>query len=539
MRPEQLKILIVEDDPIDRDILRLCLQESALLKFELAVADSAAAGILLAGSWSPDCMLLDYDLPDMNGLEVLARIKSDAGTLPFAIVMLTAWGGEGLAVEAMKAGVMDYLPKGQIARDTLVYTVVDAVRKFQMQCRIAEHRSALERSQRRYELLLEAIPQMVWTANADGIVEYANRRWLDYTGLALPEAGHFVRDELLHPKDPDRTWMAWESARESGSVFEIEHRLRRASDGLYRWHLVRAVPMKRQSGEVTNWFGTCTEVEDQKQAERANLEREKFEGLGRLAGGIAHDFNNLLVSILGGASFVKDILDPSHPAQTILSDVVLASERAAALTRKMLAYSGKSIFFAQRVEANPIVREACETLRRSLPKTIQLQVETEAGLPPVETDSEAFQQVIRELLNNAVEAVVAGSGEPASGTIWVRTKFAEIDPETAREQDIDTTSSGVRCFVAVEVQDTGCGMDVETQRRIFDPFFTTKFAGRGMGLAAVRGFVRSNRGAIRVSSGMGEGTLVQILLPPAETAGEHAVERGEGDAVSSTEATAH
>src|SRR5207253_3224873 len=142
-------------------------------------------------------------------------------------------------------------------------------------------------------------------------------------------------DQVLHPEDRERTSRTWQQATESGSIFEIEHRLLRASDRSYRWHLSRAVPMKNPTGEVTHWLGTCTEVESQKQAERAMHEKEKLEGLGLLAGGIAHDFNNLLAGILGGASLVMDTLPASDPSSRILQDVIRASERAAALTRKM------------------------------------------------------------------------------------------------------------------------------------------------------------------------------------------------------------
>src|SRR6516164_1249525 len=115
MPSRHLKVLIVEDDRIDREIYRRCLQESRTAKFEFAVADSAAEGMGLVRTWRPDCMLLDYDLPDMNGLEALAGLGRECDGVPCAVVMLTACGGEGLAVEAMKAGVMDYLPKGQVA----------------------------------------------------------------------------------------------------------------------------------------------------------------------------------------------------------------------------------------------------------------------------------------------------------------------------------------------------------------------------------------------------------------------------------------
>src|SRR5205085_5099079 len=138
--------------------------------------------------------------PDMNGLEVVARLKGAADSFPCAVVMLTAFGGEGLAVQAMKAGVMDYLPKRQVSAETLAYTITSATQKFRMLRRIEEHRSALERSERRYAMLLEAMPQMVGTANAEGVVEYANRRCLEYTGLNPETAGQLGRDKVLHPE---------------------------------------------------------------------------------------------------------------------------------------------------------------------------------------------------------------------------------------------------------------------------------------------------------------------------------------------------
>jgi PAS domain S-box-containing protein len=509
---QQLRILVVDDNRIDREIYKRCFKEIAPPSFEFTEAESAAAAIKLAKTVRPDCILLDYCLPDMNGLEVLAGFRNGDESLPCAVVMLTAFGGEALAVQAMKAGVMDYLPKGQVSAESLARTVTNAIQKFQMQRRIEEHRAALKRSQRRYELLLEAMPQMVWTANAEGFVEYANRRWLEYTGLSLETAGRMGWDQVLHPEDRELTWSAWRSAVESGSVFEIEHRLLMAADQCYRCHLVRAVPMKNTTGEVTNWFGTCTDVESRKQAEKAAHQKEKLETLGLLAGGIAHDFNNLLVGIIGGASFVLDTKTVPDSAREILKDVIRAGERAAELTRKMLAYSGHGNFMVEPIDMDRLAHETCEFLRSSLPTRIHLRYEGGCQLPPVETDTEQLRQVIVELVTNAAESI----GENASGAIWVRTKFAEIDQELALQEQLETAvGAGVK-FVSLEVQDSGCGMDQGTQAKIFDPFFSTKFTGRGLGLSAVHGFVRSNGGAVRVRSGPGEGTVFQVVLPAAE-----------------------
>ncbi len=502
------KILIIEDNAIDREVYKRCLWESTTWGFEFAEADSAIEGIEMAATWGPDCALVDVNLPDMDGIEALARLKARSGRVPFAAIVLTAYSEEAVAVRAMKAGAMDYLPKGKVSADTLPHVVRNAMERFLMQRRIEEQRSALEESGQRYQVLLEAMPQMVWSANASAQVEYSNRRWLEYTGTSMAPGTRLEWDRLVHPEDRERTWRAWRQAAESGSVFEIEHRLRCAADGSYRWHLVRAIPVRGSTGEITNWFGTCTEVENQKQTEKARLEKQKLESLGRLAGGLAHDFNNLLVAILGGASYAMEKLPSSHPAQETLQGVVQAGERAAEITRKMLAYAGKGNVFVARAQIDQLVGDAIKCA--GVPESIRLEFHGGRRLPPVEADSDLLRQAIADLLKNAIEAI----GEQSSGSILVRTAMVELGKEAAR-RDFGPPGISPGKYVAVEVRDTGCGMDEETQKMIFDPFFTTKFLGRGLGLAAVQGFARSNGGGVQVDSSPGKGARFRLLLPAA------------------------
>jgi PAS domain S-box-containing protein len=502
------RVLIIEDERMDREIYRRYLQYSPTFRFDFAEADSAAAGIEACRTWAPDCILLDFNLPDMDGLEVLPKLCGADGRLPCAVIMLTAFGGEELAVNAMKRGAMDYLPKGQVAADVLPFTVANAIERFQLQQRIEMQRSALERNARRYQTLLEAIPQMVWMADAAGRVEYANRQWCEYTGLSIEQAGQLGWDAVLHPEDREGTLIAWEQARQAGSVFEIEHRLKRAVDSSYRWHLVRAVPFGGNAEEITNWFGTCTEIENQKQAETVNVQKEKLQGIGQLAAGVAHDFNNLLMVILGGASYVMESLPSSHDAQTMLQSVVSASERAAELTAKMLAYAGEGNLYIEPTDLNKLVRDTCESMRDSLPDTIQLNVRPGRDLPPVTVDPRQMRQVIVDLVRNGVEAIREG----VDGTILVRTGTLEV-PDGA----MPAVTAGK--YVELEVWDTGCGMNEETQKKIFDPFFTTKFIGRGLGLAAVHGFVRSSGGGVQVDSAPGQGAHFRLLLPVTPSEG--------------------
>ena len=504
-----LRILIVDDNPVDREIYKRCLRQSQVWQPEFAEAGCASDGIVSSKSAAPDCLLLDFNLPDMDGIDVLGKLQDDTGRIPFPVVMLTAFGDEALAVRAMKNGAMDYLPKGQVTPDTLRQTILNATERFEMQLRIESQRFELAESGRRYQLLLEAIPEMVWTANAEGQIQYANNRWHEYTGLSSGNAVRLGWDQLLHSEDRERSWTAWNKAVESGSVLEIEHRLRRASDDNYRWHLVRAVPM-RDDGGGTTWFGTCTDIEDQKQAERDLQQKQKLEGIGMLAAGVAHDFNNLLVGILGGASYAMETLPADHAAQPILRGVVQAGERAAELTRKMLAYAGKGACYVERTDLNRLVRDTCRALRASIPKTIRLELQGQRNLPHVQTDLAQLRQVIVDLLMNAVEAI----GD-SPGTITMQMAAVDVSEEAARKNGLASADIGPGLYVSLEVRDTGCGMDEDTQKKAFDPFFSTKFTGRGLGLAAVHGFVRSNGGGVQVDSARGRGARFRILLPAA------------------------
>jgi signal transduction histidine kinase len=240
------------------------------------------------------------------------------------------------------------------------------------------------------------------------------------------------------------------------------------------------------------------------------LQRQKLESIGRLAGGIAHDFNNLLVSILGGATLVSEHLPGGNPAQPLLRDVISAGERAAQLTRQLLAYAGKANLFVERVDLAQIVSQTCDGIRATMPRRTHLEVHTAPSLPPVETDLAQIRQVATDLILNAKEAL-----DRTGGTVTVRTGVEDIDQDSTSHNRFGLSEIGTGPYVVLEVQDNGCGMDQETQEKMFDPFFSTKATGRGLGLASVQGFVRTNRGGIQVESRPGEGTRIRILLPAA------------------------
>jgi nitrogen-specific signal transduction histidine kinase/CheY-like chemotaxis protein len=257
----------------------------------------------------------------------------------------------------------------------------------------------------------------------------------------------------------------------------------------------------------SEWVGTLTDIEDQKQTEEVIRQKQKLESVGLLAGGIAHDFNNLLVGIMGGASFALQSVQKTHPAYDMLETVSRASERAAHLVRQLLAYTGKGAAPVECVNLSELVKDTSDLVRATIPRSVQVIVDVDPRLPKVETNEAQMQQLLINLIVNAAEAI----GD-APGIVRVRVTLREIDASWVERNVLGYRISPGQ-YAEIEVTDTGCGMDSETQARIFDPFFTTKFTGRGLGLSAVQGIVRSAHGSLQVTSAPGAGTTFRILLP--------------------------
>lgn len=289
------------------------------------------------------------------------------------------------------------------------------------------------------------------------------------------------------------------------------------------------MPIRAAEEGTVKWFGTFTDLEDQKRSEEALRQRQKLDSIGLLAGGVAHDFNNLLVGIMGGASFALDTLEANHPARPMLEIVVRSSERAAHLTQQLLAYAGKGKTFLEPVSMPRIVHDTCELVRASVPRTIQIVDVKDPGVPVIETNTAQMQQIVMNLVINATEAI----GEEG-GTVMVRTGSESVERSDAASNVLGYAIAPGD-YIFIEVCDSGAGMDEQTLAQIFDPFFTTKFTGRGLGLAAVYGIVRSLSGAIEVSSAPGKGSTFRVLLPArkphAEPASPNSSEAGDRSAV--------
>ncbi|BCS34383.1 histidine kinase [Luteitalea sp. TBR-22] len=288
--------------------------------------------------------------------------------------------------------------------------------------------------------------------------------------------------------------------------------------GVVRWRLERLRADQQQLQRLVD-ERTAALRHEMLERERAERERrvlderiqqaQRLESLGVLAGGVAHDFNNLLVGVLGEASLALAELATDAPGRPHVERIERAALRASELTSQMLAYSGRGRFIVLPVKLEGLVEEVRELLGSVIPRTVTVSLDFPRHLPLVAGDPSQLRQVVMNLITNASDAI-----GPAGGEIRISAGMRTLRPgEAATSHQPGALGLTPGDYVWLEVRDNGVGMDADTQARIFDPFFTTKPAGRGLGLAAVQGIVRSHGGRILVSSQPSVGTTFTLLFP--------------------------
>jgi PAS domain S-box-containing protein len=371
----------------------------------------------------------------------------------------------------------------------------------------------LRESRELLRVVVEGTSDAVFVKDLAGRYRLFNTAASRVTGKSAEEV--LGRDDtFLFPADEARTVMDGDRAvMDVGKTMTYEEYLT-SVDGEHLVFLSTKGPLFDEHGNVTGIFGVSRDITERKKAETERLECErkllhaqKLESLGVLAGGIAHDFNNLLAVILGNMDLALMRLSDDSPVRSRIEQAMQAGRHAANLTRQMLDYTGKGLFVLKEVDINDVVRENVDLFRISVARTINLEIVTTPHLPPIKADKGQIHQVIMNLIINASEAICAGYG-----TITLHTGIQECDDRYLSSSRLEEKPPAGR-FVYVEVSDTGCGMDEETQQRIFEPFFTTKFTGRGLGMAAVLGIVRKHNGAILVKSEEGRGSTFRVLFP--------------------------
>ena len=268
----------------------------------------------------------------------------------------------------------------------------------------------------------------------------------------------------------------------------------------------RQALIRGRDGLPDRIIGIFVEITERKQNEERLRQAQKLESIGLLAGGIAHDFNNLLTVIIGNA----DLVLHKYPSIDEIQHIISASERAAELTSQLLAYAGMGHFVTTTFNLSDLVSGSRQLVSASIPKTAELVFHLSEEELPIEADPSQIEQVLMNLVINAGEAMPPHT----DGRIEIATSICDVALEAVRAH-APAFDARPGQFVCLEVADNGAGMDEATLARIFDPFFSTKFTGRGLGLAAVQGIVRSCGGFIEVQSSSGVGSKFRVFLPAA------------------------
>ncbi|MHC5037663.1 MAG: hybrid sensor histidine kinase/response regulator, partial [Planctomycetota bacterium] len=370
--------------------------------------------------------------------------------------------------------------------------------------------AAFRESEERWRFLATSIPDLVVTVSREGTIRALNRT---VTGEPIRNRIGAQVTEFVPPAAKPLLMKAIED------VFDTRKSHRLVTEGMgpggaMSWYEARIFPVIRE-GVVVSAMIIARDITKRRRAEEARRKLEaqiqhaqKLESLAVLAGGVAHDFNNILTGLLGHVDLAMEELPSENPAHPFLQQIETASNRLADLTNQMLAYSGKGVFKVESINLSQIVEEMTHLLEVSISKKVRVQYEFARKLPLLRGDATQIRQVALNLITNAAEAIGEGPG-----SVMIRTGLMKAGHDfLARTYINEGLPEGE--YVFLEVADTGCGMDSETEARLFDPFFTTKQTGRGLGLAAALGIVRGHRGAIRVDSEIGQGTTVQVLFPP-------------------------
>jgi PAS domain S-box-containing protein len=360
----------------------------------------------------------------------------------------------------------------------------------------------LEESGRRLRMLTEAIPQQMWSADADGNIEYCNQHLIDYIGSPVEGLLGEAFFSFLHPVDERLFRHVWRSALTEGRNFEVEVRVLGA-DGAYRWFLIRSTPQHADNGEISRWYGIHIDIEQQYRAQQGliiaqdELSRlSRTLSLGELAASIAHELNQPLTAVATHAYACREWLRTSpaniEKATSTADKIVQESTRAGAVVARVRALFRKEATIRESTDLNSLIKDLVRLLRDEvIRRDTSIKLVLADDLPRADVDPVQIQQVLLNLVTNGMDAM-EDSSEPHELTIC-----SEMHAENE---------------IRITVKDRGPGLTSEAAAQMFKPFFSTKSQGTGMGLAICRSIVESHDGRIWAEESMGGGTMLHFTI---------------------------
>ena len=506
MSSARIRILHVEDVPADAELAERELRRAGF-EFDIRRVQTREAFLSALQDFAPDLILSDYRLPEFDGMQALRLVKEHSAETP--VIITTGSVNEETAVECMKAGAVDYVLKEQLGRlGTAVRSALEAQR-------LRVERRRAEKDIARLNVELEealAWQRHIFEGSRDAVfVSDEQARFVAVNGAATELTG-YSREDLLGMGIPD--------LHEEPDLAAYRTFHQRILEGE---QILSEAPIRKKDGskvavEFNNRLVTIggrrfmhtagRDVTKRKQLEAQLVQAQKMEAVGRLAGGVAHDFNNLLTVIQGYAELLHTSLANDPERRESVFEIVRAAERAAALTRQLLAFSRRQVLEMRVLDLGTVVADTEKMLRRLIGEDVEVVVVKPATLGRVKADPGQIEQVLVNLAVNSRDAM------PGGGRLTLELADATLDAAFATSHD----SIPPGRYVVVSVRDTGGGMDAETLGHIFEPFFTTKEKGKGtgLGLAMVYGIVRQSGGYVDVASAPGAGTTFRIYLPRSD-----------------------
>ena len=496
-------VLAINDEPDSLNLMCRLLRGAG---YRVLTATDGLEGLEAAKRERPRLIVSDVAMPRLDGIELCRQVRADTDLRLVPVLLVSAHRRDAAsAIEGLQAGADEYL-EAPYEPMRLIAQVARLVER-------ARSEEALRESEERYRLLFDNNPHPMWVydletlsflaVNNAAVYRYGYSRE-EFLGMTIkdirpPEYVPALLEAVTIISDSINPSGVWKHRRKDGSIIDVEitsHPITFAGKHA-EFVLAHDVTERRAAQEALQ------------RSEEQLRQSQKLEAVGQLAGGVAHDFNNLLTVITGYSDLLLRRLDEGDPTRSKVEEIKKAAERAASLTRQLLAFSRKQVLEPRILDLTETVANMDKMLKRLIGEDIQLATLLDPKLRCVNVDPGQIEQVLLNLCVNARDAM------PEGGKLTVETKCVYLDAAYARSH----ASVRPGWYVMLAVSDTGHGMDAETLERIFEPFFTTKEHGKGtgLGLSTVYGIVKQSGGNIWVYSEVGHGTTFKVYLPVVES----------------------